>query len=362
MEDQRMSRRDFLRNSAIAAFVMGGLAACTPATQPTPGAGSGQTRLERREIGRSTGRRGGDPGLVCDIINEGHVKVRDKWAADFAAANPGITVQHQACPMAGLQHQDPDPLCGGGAAGYLSLPDGDHAHRDRGAEEYACAVGRLYRRRQRGSLRFRPDAVGLHKWDGKTYALHSDCGNQNIFYNVDLFNEAGVELPPVNWEDKSFTFEVFLDMLQRLVKREGDRVTQWGFLVNHASARGSPGSITTVARWCTRTTRAWLPTRPWRMPPRWKRCSSSRISCTNTRSRPARTWNRNSAASSSSHRPGRRHAQQPFTVTSYVPSRPSNGTWRRCHGKAERQAQGDGGTGWASGTGSGETRTQPGSS
>ena len=42
MEDQRLSRRDFLRNSAIAAFVMGGLAACTPAVQPAPGAGSGQ--------------------------------------------------------------------------------------------------------------------------------------------------------------------------------------------------------------------------------------------------------------------------------------------------------------------------------
>jgi multiple sugar transport system substrate-binding protein len=41
-----------------------------------------------------------------------------------------------------------------------------------------------------------------------------------------------VEPPPVDWEDKSFTFEVFLDMLQRLVKRDGDRVTQWGFLVN----------------------------------------------------------------------------------------------------------------------------------
>ena len=37
MEDQRLSRRDFLRTSAIAALVMGGLAACTPAAQPAPG-------------------------------------------------------------------------------------------------------------------------------------------------------------------------------------------------------------------------------------------------------------------------------------------------------------------------------------
>ena len=72
----------------------------------------------------------------------------------------------------------------------------------------------------------------LYQWDGKTFAMPRDYGNQNLFYNVDLFEEAGVEPPPVDWEDKSFTFEVFLDMLQRLVKRENDRVTQWGFLVN----------------------------------------------------------------------------------------------------------------------------------
>ena len=83
---------------------------------------------------------------------------------------------------------------------------------------------------------FRPDAVTPLPVEGKTYALPRDYGNQNLFYNVDLFNEAGVEPPPVDWEDKSFTFEVFLDMLQRLVKREGDRVTQWGFLVNRAPA------------------------------------------------------------------------------------------------------------------------------
>ena len=59
-----------------------------------------------------------------------------------------------------------------------------------------------------------------------------DYGNQNLFYNVDLFEEAGVEPPPADWEDTEFTFDVFLDMAQQLTKREGNRTTQWGFLVN----------------------------------------------------------------------------------------------------------------------------------
>ena len=91
MEEQRFSRRDFLRNSAIAAFVMGGLAACTPAVQPAPGAASGQAAAGSGAAVAAAVTL----TFVCDIINEGHTKVRDQWAADFSAANPGITVEHQ---------------------------------------------------------------------------------------------------------------------------------------------------------------------------------------------------------------------------------------------------------------------------
>jgi multiple sugar transport system substrate-binding protein len=231
MEDQRLSRRDFLRSSAIAAFVMGGLAACTPAVQPAPGAGSGQ---EEAAAGEAGGPAAAPVTLsfVCDIINEGHVKVRDKWAADFSAANPGITVQHQPTPNADYNTKVQTLFAAGTPPDiyrYLTeitpivavAQKAMHVQLD----DYIAADNL-------DLSDFRPDAVRLYQWEGKTYALPRDYGNQNLFYNVDLFKEAGVELPPVDWEDKSFTFEVFLDMLQRLVKREGDRVTQWGFLVN----------------------------------------------------------------------------------------------------------------------------------
>ena len=87
MTNQTLSRRDFLRNSAIAAFVMGGLAACAPAVQPAPGAGGEQGAAPAAAAVTLT--------FVCDIINEGHVQVREKWAKDFSEQNPGITVQHQ---------------------------------------------------------------------------------------------------------------------------------------------------------------------------------------------------------------------------------------------------------------------------
>ncbi len=223
MPEQKLSRRDFLRNSAIAAFVVGGLAACAPAVQPAPGGEQGAAAPAGEAVTLT---------FVCDIINEGHVKVRDKWAQEFSEQNPGITVQHQPTANADYNTKIQTLFAAGTPPDiYRYLQEitpiitvsqkALHLQLDDyiAADDYDLSD-------------FRPDAIKLYQWDGKTFALPRDYGNQNLFYNVDIFEEAGVEPPPVDWEDTSFTFEVFLDMLQRLVKREGDRVSQWGFLVN----------------------------------------------------------------------------------------------------------------------------------
>ncbi|MCB0022973.1 MAG: sugar ABC transporter substrate-binding protein [Caldilinea sp.] len=223
MPEQKLSRRDFLRNSAIAAFVVGGLAACAPAVQPAPGGEQGAAAPAGEAVTLT---------FVCDIINEGHVKVRDKWAQEFSEQNPGVTVQHQPTANADYNTKIQTLFAAGTPPDiYRYLQEitpiitvsqkALHLQLDDyiAADDYDLSD-------------FRPDAIKLYQWDGKTFALPRDYGNQNLFYNVDIFEEAGVEPPPVDWEDTSFTFEVFLDMLQRLVKREGDRVTQWGFLVN----------------------------------------------------------------------------------------------------------------------------------
>ena len=223
MPEQKLSRRDFLRNSAIAALVMGGLAACAPAVAPAPGGEQGAAAPAGEAVTLT---------FVCDIINEGHVKVRDKWAQEFSEQNPGVTVHHQPTANADYNTKVQTLFAAGTPPDiYRYLQEitpiitvsqkALHLQLDDyiAADDYDLSD-------------FRPDAIKLYQWDGKTFALPRDYGNQNLFYNVDIFEEAGVEPPPVDWEETSFTFEVFLDMLQRLVKREGDRVTQWGFLVN----------------------------------------------------------------------------------------------------------------------------------
>ncbi len=222
MPESTLSRRDFLRNSAIAAFVVGGRAAC------------GSARRRRRMAAvRGGGAEAVTLTFVCDIDQRRPRCGARQVGQGFLGGQPRDHGPAPADRQRRLQHQDSDPLCRRHAAGHLPLSAGDHADRHRRRRRACTCNWTISSPPTSYDLSdFRPDAVNLYQWDDKTYALPRDYGNQNLFYNVNIFEEAGVEPPPADWEDKDFTFEVFLDMLQRLVKKDGDRVSQWGFLVN----------------------------------------------------------------------------------------------------------------------------------
>jgi multiple sugar transport system substrate-binding protein len=86
---------------------------------------------------------------------------------------------------------------------------------------------------------FRPDSLALYIWEDVHYAIPRDYGNQNIYYNVDLFEADGIPTPPADWEDTAWTFEAFLETAQALTKSADGRTDQWGFLVNRAQRPAS---------------------------------------------------------------------------------------------------------------------------
>lgn len=225
MRNSMLSRRDFLRNSAIATVMLTGLAACAPATAPSATAGEG-------ESGGAPAGEAVDLVFVCDIINEGHVSVRNKWTEEFNAANPGVVVEHQPIPGPDYNTKIQTLFAAG-------TPPDMYRYLQEITPIITVAEKNIHLQVDDYIVRdsydvdaFRPDAIALYQWDGKTYALPRDYGNQNLYYNVDILEEAGVTPPPADWNDTEFTFDVFLDMLLKVTKRDGDRVTQWGFLVN----------------------------------------------------------------------------------------------------------------------------------
>lgn len=72
---------------------------------------------------------------------------------------------------------------------------------------------------------FQPQTLEAFQSAGGTWALPTDANYQLIFFNKDTFDEAGVDYPEAGW-----SWEDFLATAQALTIRDGDEVTQWGFV------------------------------------------------------------------------------------------------------------------------------------
>ena len=66
------------------------------------------------------------------------------------------------------------------------------------------------------------------RWQGQLMALPLDLWPHVIFYNRNLFKDAGVADLPTDWNDKEWTTDKYLELSQKLTKRQGDKVTQFG--------------------------------------------------------------------------------------------------------------------------------------
>ncbi|CAN5792387.1 sugar ABC transporter substrate-binding protein [soil metagenome] len=88
-----------------------------------------------------------------------------------------------------------------------------------------------------------PSLLDMFNWDGKQYVLPEQFAGVALYYNKTIFADAGLEVPPADWTDESWTWERFLETAEALTVRDGDRVTQFGF----ADAWWMPLSATVIA-------------------------------------------------------------------------------------------------------------------
>jgi multiple sugar transport system substrate-binding protein len=71
--------------------------------------------------------------------------------------------------------------------------------------------------------------IEMYTWKGKLYVLPEQNASVVLYYNKKLFDEAGLDYPPSDWKDTSWTWERFLDACRQLTKKEGDQVVQYGW-------------------------------------------------------------------------------------------------------------------------------------
>jgi multiple sugar transport system substrate-binding protein len=75
-----------------------------------------------------------------------------------------------------------------------------------------------------------PVLMNTFKYQQKQWALPEQFAGVFLYYNTDLFEQAGVEPPPSSWTDTTWTYAKFIDAAQRLTKKSGGKTTQWGFV------------------------------------------------------------------------------------------------------------------------------------
>jgi len=78
--------------------------------------------------------------------------------------------------------------------------------------------------------------------EGNCYAIPRDIGTMALFYNVDMFEKAGLPFPPSTWDFDDWNWESFRKLTIALTKDfDGDgRTDQWGLVMGHWTDQWAP--------------------------------------------------------------------------------------------------------------------------
>lgn len=91
-----------------------------------------------------------------------------------------------------------------------------------------------------------PFIVEGSKLDGKIYGVPMGADTQFLQVNETLFKNAGIPLPPTDWNDPSWTWDKFVEVATSLTKRTGDKAEQYGLAPTWWGVNGPLGSVITM--------------------------------------------------------------------------------------------------------------------
>lgn len=155
--------------------------------------------------------------------------VMKKLLAAFEEANPNIKVKYNHIPD-DYSNKMNTVLASGAAPDVFLCSDGDF-----GKWVTAGLIMNIQDQVETSGIDLEDmwdSALGRYKYDGKLlgqgdlYALPKDIGPTVLYYNKELFDEAGVPYPSA---ETPMTFDEFLEMCQKLTKTDASgKITQYG--------------------------------------------------------------------------------------------------------------------------------------
>ncbi len=208
-----LSRRAFLQNVALGAGVLM-LAACAPAAPTTSESGAPAAT--------------GDPVPALLRAGAGEEDYFNKVIDIFEQQHPETKINRVFAPGGSDYITKLDLMIAGGDPPAIYAPFSSRGYRYYAARGLSQELDDLVARDNFNLDDFHPDGMKGCHWDGKLCALPLDLWPHVIFYNKTIFAEAGVEAPPTDWSDTSWTYDAFRDKALALAKTDGDTTTQFG--------------------------------------------------------------------------------------------------------------------------------------
>lgn len=221
LQKVKLSRRDFLRASAVTAGAAL-LAACTPVAAP-----SGQTLTDTTDTTAPEAET-----KTLNIVWRTTLKeqpILEQIFDQFESDHPDVKISRTFLPGQEFD-QKVDLMIASGTPPAIWAPIAARGIVYYAARDLCTVLDDFIAQDDYDMSDFYEGSLDLCQWQGKWVGLPMLLVPVIFVYNKTLFDEAGITPPTKDWDDKSWNWNAFLEMAQKLTKRDADgRVTQFAY-------------------------------------------------------------------------------------------------------------------------------------
>ena len=210
----------------VGCLLVGMLAGCSGSGQQETTAGTGQETVQE------TASQGAAEDAAAESTGEEITITMSHWGSEtdektyreradlYESTHPGIKIEMNYMPSDHIQKLN-TMFAGGTAPDIVVLAEDIHSFSSKGLllplDEYVQEAGIDL------EARVGKTAVDTYSYDGQLYGIADRGGSMVLFYNKDMFDEAGLDYPTADWK-----WEDMLEAAQAMTGGTGEEET-WGF-------------------------------------------------------------------------------------------------------------------------------------
>ncbi|MGE5483062.1 MAG: ABC transporter substrate-binding protein, partial [Bacteroidota bacterium] len=154
---------------------------------------------------------------------------QEEVAKAFETAHPDVDVKFEHVDWA-VHNAKFTAALAAGKPYDMALPTGFRGFHEFSMENVWLPIDDLLQRDKVDLSSYSRDLINLFRWQGKLYMIPIDYYTDALYYNADLFDEAGLPPPTTKWNDPNWTWEAVVAVAKKLTRDiNGDgKIDQWG--------------------------------------------------------------------------------------------------------------------------------------